>query len=60
MDLRHALRLDFVTGQTRQLVAEAKELSEAFRELREWHDRAFIAGALKTDWLGGGQFQIHF
>jgi hypothetical protein len=60
MNLLHALRLDFVTGDVGQLAVEVKEMREVFRDLRDWHSKAFVAGATRTDWLGGGKFEIDF
>jgi hypothetical protein len=54
------LKLESVTSEIKHLALEVKELKDAHAELNAWFEQAFVEGALHTDWLGGGDFEIRF
>ena len=60
MNLAESFRLEQAAAELTQLAAEVNLLKDAYRELYDWFGQAMVAGATRTDWLGGGNFRTRF
>lgn len=60
LNVWESLVLEGVTSKIKNLAEEVKILKDTHSELNAWFEQAFIEGALDTDWLGGGDYEIRF